>query len=329
MNKKSTSNKQDFKLPTNVSLFLVNIEYQKSMSQATVKAYTTDLEEFEEFLQTKNLTLTRIEQITKSEIMAFSVHLYQQKLAKSSIARKLSTLRTYFRYCLQKKIINLDPTEQVPNPKQDLHHPNMLNIDQTFQLLDQDKNEHEINNSDDKNIENAIYWRDIALMELLYGSGLRISEALDLNLIDYQDSNQVIKVMGKGQKQRLVPLSQNCKKALANWLELRNLLIKNFREMALFVGKQGKRLNRRQANRILDEHAKEKINTHISPHDLRHSFATHLLEGGADLRSVQELLGHSKIATTERYTHLDMDALSRIYDNSHPLAKGLVNPEKK
>ncbi len=308
-------------LPSGVGLFLINLEFQKSMSEATVRAYATDLSEFEDFLQGQELSLQRVDQISKLHIQAFSAQLFHKKIAKSSIARKLSTLRSYFRYCMQKKIIKINPMASMPNPKQELHHPNMLNVDQTFQLLDNCKAEHLID-GENINIKDSLYWRDIALMELLYGSGLRISEALGLDLIDYNENSNVIKVFGKGEKERMLPLSPPCKKAMDIWLKIRHNIVKDFKEQAIFVGKMGKRLNRRQANRILEEHTiKSGINAHISPHDLRHSFATHLLEGGADLRSVQELLGHSKIATTQRYTHLDMDALSRIYDSAHPLAK--------
>ena len=333
------------KLAPGVGLFLVHLEFQKGASPATVSAYAKDLAEFEEFLQEKSVSLKNPREIEKLHIQSFSAWLFYKKLARSSIARKLSTLRSYFRYCMQKKIIINDPSKGVPNPKQELHHPNMLNVDQVFQLLDNNARQ-EITSVTQKKApdfsrgiaakttqiqskkilnqqETILLWRDIALMELLYGSGLRISEALSLDDQDYRNGHKTIKVMGKGEKERMVPMSNSCITVLEKWLTLRNSLVNETRERALFVGKMGKRLNRRQANRIVLQRCQEAgINVHISPHDLRHSFATHLLEGGADLRSVQELLGHSRIATTQRYTHLDMDALMRIYDKAHPLAEG-------
>jgi integrase/recombinase XerC len=161
----------------------------------------------------------------------------------------------------------------------------------------------------------------MALLELLYGSGLRISEALGLDIADIRPGVPFITVMGKGAKQRQVPLSDTCVQALAHWLDARAEIPPAIGEKALFIGCRGKRLNRRQAARIVETHAANAgIPQHVSPHDMRHSFATHLLESGADLRSVQELLGHSRISTTQRYTHLDMNALSRVYDAAHPLS---------
>lgn len=181
-------------------------------------------------------------------------------------------------------------------------------------------------------VETALHLRDSALLELLYGSGLRISEALGLDTadcppLDHPDVS--IRVMGKGSKQRLAPLSDTCRAALARWLEARHLLAPRG-ENALFVGRRGARLNRRQAARIVEESAVlAGIAQHVSPHELRHSYATHLLEGGADLRSVQQLLGHSRISTTQRYTHLNLDALTRVYDAAHPFAEhAAAQPEQ-
>lgn len=297
---------------SNIMLFLAHIQFQKNYSEATVRSYGTDLEEFEIFLQKKQKSLSRLEDVHKKDVQEFLTVLYKQKMHKTSMARKLSCLRSFFRFMLQKKYILENPMRGISNPKQEIHHPTMLNVDQVSSMLDE-KNPDE---------EDIFYYRDNALLELLYGSGLRISEALGLNVQDIRTGSETVKVFGKGSKERIVPLSDTCQKALQAWLEKRKTLTVERGEKALFVGKRGKRLNRREANRIVELYRlKAGIETRVSAHDLRHSFATHLLEGGADLRSVQELLGHSKIATTERYTHLDMDALAKIYDKSHPLAK--------
>lgn len=355
-------------VPKNVSLFLVHLEFQKGTSSATINAYGTDLAEFQNFLQEHNLSLQNPLEIHKHTIQSFSAHLFYKNLARSSIARKLSCLRAFFHFCLQKKLIENDPTAEIPNPKQEIRHPKILNVDQMFQLLDfhaisidqQENSEQECseqpatehsfheqftatpslsdsrnpnaqstteitpilqdNKSIAENIENPIFWRDLALMELLYGSGLRITEALSLNISHIKQGHTTIKVMGKGSKERIVPLSSSSLLVLEKWILLRHMCYPS-NEQALFVGVRGKRLNRRQANRIIEMRCREAgLDVNISPHSLRHSFATHLLEGGADLRSVQELLGHSRIVTTQRYTHLDMSALMRIYDNAHPLA---------
>ncbi len=312
---KKTVNKQSVEPGAscaNIELFAAHLQFQKNYSAATVRSYRTDLEEFESFLQQKGKSLAELSAIQKKDIQEFLVHLYTLKMHKSSMARKLSCLRSFFRFMLQKKFITENPMLGVRNPKQEIHHPTMLNVDQVFSMLDEENAEE----------EGAFYYRDNALLELLYGSGLRISEALGLNVQDVNREGETIKVFGKGSKERIVPLSDTCRKALAAWLEKRNTLTVERGEKAFFVGKRGKRLNRREANRIIEMYRqKAGIATRVSAHDLRHSFATHLLEGGADLRSVQELLGHSKIATTQRYTHLDMDALTRIYDRAHPLAE--------
>lgn len=296
--------------PKNLALFLAHLEFQKAYSPATLRAYGTDLEEFEEFLRESGKTLSSPQEIGKKDIENFLVNLYRQKIKKSSMSRKLSCLRSFFRFMLQKKFTAENPMQGISNPKQEIHHPTVLNVDQVVCMLDEKKE-----NAD------SFFYRDKALLELLYGSGLRISEALALNVQDCRQGTAVLKVTGKGSKQRIVPLSDTCRAALDTWLEKRQDITA---DRALFVGKRGKRLNRREANRIVEEcRGRAGIASSLSPHDLRHSFATHLLEGGADLRSVQELLGHSKIATTQRYTHLDMDALMRVYDHAHPLAEHL------
>ena len=240
------------------------------------------------------------------------------------MARKLSALRSLFRHLLRLHKIEADPCAGIRNPKQDQRHPAMLNVDQVFSLLDEKKDGAERPDASDALSADEVFrLRDMALLELLYGSGLRISEALGLDVNDIRPSTMHVRVMGKGSKERIVPLSDTCAVALTRWFAVRDSVPPVHGERAAFLGRRGKRLDRRQAARILEAHAKEAgIVQHLSPHDLRHSFATHMLEGGADLRAVQELLGHSRISTTQRYTHLNLDALTRIYDASHPLSEG-------
>ncbi len=305
-------------LPAPAAAFLAWMAYQKGASEATILAYGTDLLEFEEYLRQGSLTLARPKDIAKTDVQGFSIHLFRNGEARSSIARKLSALRSLFRHLMRKGKLAASPCDGVHNPKQDRRHPSMLNVDQTFELLDGETKRKEIPSD---GLKEAYFHRDMALFELLYGSGLRISEALGLDISDAGSGKDFIRVLGKGSKERMVPVSETCMKALSSWLERRDSIPHAQDEKALFLGNRGKRLDRRQAARILDSHAKANgIPQHISPHDLRHSFATHLLEGGADLRSVQELLGHSRISTTQRYTHLDMNTLTRVYDAAHPLS---------
>lgn len=311
-------------LPSEAKTFLAWMEFQKGASEATVEAYARDLLDFETYLNEAGATLARPGDISKVTVQGFSAYLFRNGIAKSSIARKLSALRSLFRHLQRSRKIDGDPCAGVRNPKQDQRHPAMLNVDQTFDLLADPGTE--LAETEETTTEcppdDVMFLRDKALLELLYGSGLRISEALGLDIDDIRRDARHVIVMGKGSKQRQVPLSDTCLKALARWMTARSLVPPQFGERALFLGKRGKRLNRRQAARIIEVHADTAgIPQHVSPHDLRHSFATHMLEGGADLRAVQELLGHSRISTTQRYTHLDLNALTRIYDAAHPLAK--------
>ena len=309
-------------LPPGPAAFLAWLEFQKGASEATVRAYALDILEFETYLQDMGATLARPSEITRQMVQGFSASLFRRNMARSSMARKLSALRSLFRHLHRLHKIESDPCAGVRNPKQDQRHPAMLNVDQTFALLEEPPAEKDIAPPAETPGKDIFHLRDTALLELLYGSGLRISEALGLNVNDMRPQTGHVIVMGKGGKQRQVPLSDTSIAALEKWLSARSEVPPEHGERALFLGRRGKRLDRRQAARILEERAKEAgIPQHVSPHDLRHSFATHLLEGGADLRAVQELLGHSRISTTQRYTHLDLAALTRIYDSAHPLAQ--------
>lgn len=309
-------------LPVPAATFLAWMEFQKGASEATVEAYAVDILEFETYLHGMGSTLERPSEITKQMIQGFSASLFRQGMARSSMARKLSALRSLFRHLLRLHKIEADPCSGVRNPKQDQRHPAMLNVDQVFGLLDDKPAKDNDASADAPDADKVFHLRDMALLELLYGSGLRISEALGLDVNDIRPESGHVQVLGKGGKERIVPLSDTCIAALTRWLAVRGSVPPVHGERAAFLGRRGKRLDRRQAARILEERATEAgIPQHISPHDLRHSFATHLLEGGADLRAVQELLGHSRISTTQRYTHLNLDALTRIYDAAHPLAQ--------
>lgn len=315
-------------LPSPAKLFLAWLEFQKGASEATVEAYAKDILDFETYLNEQGASLARPASVDKLMVQGFAAHLFHTGIARSSTGRKLSALRSLFRYLQRTHKVESAPTAGIRNPKQDQRHPAMLNVDQVFDLLTE-AGGGPLPSADDHSrkavpltLDDAMLLRDKALLELLYGSGLRISEALGLDADDIRADSTRLVVTGKGGKDRQVLLSDTCMTALREWLAARPLVPPQHGELALFLGRRGKRLDRRQAARILEEHAAQAgIPQHVSPHDLRHSFATHLLQGGADLRSVQELLGHSRISTTQRYTHLDLSALTRVYDASHPLAK--------
>lgn len=281
---------------------------RKSSSQASARAYRTDILQFYNYLAKECPWLKSLEDLTLREGEGYISSLFMEGAAKSSIARKLSALRTFFKYLQANKIISINPLAGLKNPRQDKRQPETLNVDEAFSLLDQ------------QNRGDSLFLRDISLAELLYGSGLRISEALSLNANDVDRDRNYIKVRGKGDKERLAPLSDSSREALSAWLSVR-VEIAEEGEKALFVGGRGKRLNRREGFRIIEKLCRMAgLKKVVSPHALRHSFASHLLAAGADMRTIQELLGHSRLSTTERYTHIAMDDLLKVYDSAHPRA---------
>ena len=300
--------------PETLAMFLAHLDMEKGYSAATVAAYGEDLRQFAAFMTLRGTCLDSPTTVTARHIRDFMAEMHRLSLSKTSMGRKLSSIRAFFRFCARLRLITTLPTDGVHNPKQEKRHPKVLNVDQTFALLTPEPQEAPATG-------NAVPARDLALAELLYGSGLRISEALALDvgqaLLGDKD-NAFVRVLGKGGKERLAPLSDASITALASWLAARGSLAAPG-EKALFVGTSGKRLNRRVAARILENLCKKAgLPETISPHTLRHSFATHLLESGADLRSVQELLGHSRLTTTQRYTHLNLAHLTKVYDAAHP-----------
>jgi integrase/recombinase XerC len=316
--------------------FLESLELQKGLSPATIKAYASDLDQFREFLEAEGVDPESPRQITGRHVQGFVASLFRRDQAKSSMARKLAAVRSLFRYLLRKGFVDADVARQVHNPRQPVLHPAVLNVDQVFALLDGpsssgsaatspgkgDGTDDGADSGEDADGVPGLRERDIALAELLYGSGLRISEALALDVDDVGSTARTVRVMGKGSKERLAPLSDTSVEALGAWLAVRGG-IADAGQSALFVGARGGRLHRREAARIIAKLCREAgLATTISPHGLRHSFATHLLDAGADLRSVQELLGHSRLSTTQRYTQVSMDRLMKVYDKAHPFAGG-------
>lgn len=312
-----------------ISAFLIWLDTQKGEAIATQNAYQADLIQFSDFLKENKLTLSQPEKITYRNLQGYLAWLYSQQLSKNSIIRKLAAVRSFFYFLRLQGYIMENPALKLHNPKKNKVTPRFLNVDEAFALLDVNYN---IQNNipqqkqGNRQMGNWHEIRNLALAELLYGSGLRISEALNLNVSDLilkKDDDKkiiepVIKVIGKGAKERIVPLTDQSIKKLQAWLEVRNQIAPTA-EKALFVGMRGGRLNRREATRIMKELCeKAGLQKTVTSHALRHSFATHMLNAGADLRSVQELLGHSRLTTTQHYTHLSIDYLTKIYDIAHP-----------
>lgn len=288
---------------------MAHLGVEKGYAEATLGAYGLDLLQFERFVVDKGLDPQAPESITRETVRSYLAELHRQGVKRSSVARKLAALRSYFRFLIRRDILRTSPCAVIGNPRQDVRHPATLNVDQALSLVDASAE------LDPRTL------RDMALVELLYGSGVRISEALGLDLFDLDLDQGMVRVLGKGSKERLAPMTEAGVHRLRAYLAHRNAFSPRPEERAVFLGMRGGRLNRREATRIVDKAAeKAGLAQRISPHVLRHSFASHLLESGVDLRSVQELLGHARLSTTQRYTHLDLARVVQVYDQSHPLA---------
>lgn len=297
--------------PEPVAVFLLYLEAQRGFSPLTIASYGTDLQGLHLFLAGRGKSLAAPDQVTKTDLTAFLSDLHRRGLAKSSVCRKLSAVRAWYRFLRRQGRAALDPSAGLPNPKLPKIHPKVLNVDQALHLVDAQAP------SDPAGL------RDMALLEVLYGSGLRISEALGLDFVHLDLDQGLVRVLGKGRKERIVPLTPAAVEGLQRYLEQRGAFNPRPQEQAVFLGKRGRRLARSQAGEIVKHMAAlAGVPTNISAHTLRHSFASHLLQAGADLRSVQELLGHARISTTQRYTHLDLAQVMRVYDACHPLAGG-------
>ena len=272
--------------------FLLYFGTRRNASPASQMAYGTDLRNFASFMKRRGTDLGSPERVTARDVQAWVAWLYRKGEAKSSMARRLSAARTFFRWLKRTGRVEESVVQSVHNPRQDQFSPKALNVDETMQLLDlavgAPPAAKEQRRTTSEQAE-ALHARDIALAELLYGSGLRISEALGLNDTDVDPDAGYVRVLGKRSRERLAPLSDTSRETLAIWKKMRPLIAVP-EEPALFTGARGKRLDRREARRILEELCRAAgLDRTISPHVLRHSFATHLLAAGADLRAVQEL----------------------------------------
>ncbi|MEK6799570.1 MAG: tyrosine recombinase XerC [Planctomycetota bacterium] len=251
----------------------------------------------------------KIRDVDTEQIKTFLSFLGTQSYSKSTVARKLATLRSFYKFCMRRGYVKAHPLATIRTPKQEKRLPKFLEMEQISRLL---------STPDDGSLLGS---RDRAMLELLFSTGVRVSELVDLNFADLEFEAQVIRVRGKGKKQRTSPVGPTALAAIQKYLQLRRADSRSatFDQSALFVNKHGQRLSTRSVRRKLDKYLSEAgMDPSISPHTLRHSFATHMLNNGADLRSVQELLGHQSISTTQIYTHLTNARLKQVYDEAHP-----------
>jgi len=251
----------------------------------------------------------KLREVEPEQIRSFLSFLNTQNYSKSTIARKLATLRSFYKFCLRRGYVPSHPLSTIRTPKQDKRLPRYLELEQITRLL---------NTPDDNTLLGS---RDKAMLEVLFSTGVRVSELVDLNFGDVDFEGHLIRVRGKGKKQRSAPIGQTAMASIKKYIELRRADARSshFDQQALFVNKHGQRLSTRSVRRKLDKYLTQAgLDPSISPHTLRHSFATHMLNNGADLRSVQELLGHQSISTTQIYTHLTNARLKQVYDDAHP-----------
>jgi integrase/recombinase XerC len=313
--------------------FLNYLKFEKHFSEHTAKCYNADLEQFCQYLSggstgletapsdwhkesggVATQTETKIEQLllalTTDNVRAYMVILNDKQYSKSTTARKLATLRSFYKFLVKRGHINNNPVTAVRTPKQDKKLPKFLEYDQVKKLLDTPP------------ADSWLGARDRAIMETLYGTGVRVSELVALNLEDVDFLGEVLHVRGKGKKERITPIGSSALQSIQHYMEFRNRRAQsngNFDSKVLFVNKHGKRLSTRSVRRKMDKYLKMAgLDPSISPHTLRHSFATHMLNNGADLRSVQELLGHQSLSTTQIYTHLTTKRLKEVYNDAHP-----------
>lgn len=295
-----------------IQRFLTWLLVEKGYSVHTADGYERDILEFHRFCGENADPAT----ITSSQVQAFVGSLYANN-ASASVARKLSALRSFFRFLQREKVLASDPVAGVVGPKLGRHIPSFLTVDEVFSLL-------EAPGAADRHCR-----RDRAILEMLYATGMRVSELVGCNWEEVDSAAELVRVRGKGNKERLIPFGRAAREAIEQYLpERESLSIARLQRghapeaRALFLNGQGSRISARSVERIIQMYGlRAGIGVTVTPHALRHSFATHLLEMGADLRTVQELLGHVSLSTTQKYTHINIDHLAKVYDQAHPQAK--------
>src|SRR5467141_723473 len=338
-----------------IAKYLEYLQSVKNSSPHTVLNYRRDLEQFLVYLSPPGVRPPGLAGVTHPLIREFVAHLHDQGLQKSSIARKLAALRSFFKYCVREGHLKENPARLVPTPKLPKRIPSVLSAEEMNGFLNQlgkaertarrggaaSKRERVLplesgakppasQSSSVPAGEGLLLRRDRALLELLYAAGLRVSELTGLNLVDMEQKERILRVRGKGNKERIVPYGAKAQEALEKYWPVREQLLQqtdrtsdrqNPHAEAVFLNYSGRRLTPRSVGRIVKKYVRmANVNWDLHPHSLRHAFATHLLADGADLRAIQELLGHQSLSTTQKYTHASIRQLMDIYDKAHPHA---------
>jgi integrase/recombinase XerC len=300
--------------------FLEHLRYERNVSEHTLRNYAIDLGQFLEHLapadpatgERREINVRDIDHITIREWLS-ELHAAQKK--KTSIARKLAALRTFFQFLMREGVVELNPAKLVSTPRLEKKLPNHLSVEDAVRFIET------------PDVTTDLGKRDRAILEMLYGTGVRVSELVKMNLHDIDFRNRMVKVRGKRRKERIVPFGEPALHALMRYLTevrpafLNHAPVAERDTEAVFLNYQGTRITTRSVGRMVDKYIMQCAGIHnISPHALRHSFATHLLDSGADLRDIQELLGHARLSTTQIYTHVSMEKLIEVYDKAHPKA---------
>lgn len=299
-------------LTQQIQQFIRYLQIEKNASQHTVDSYRADIELFVSFARSQGVCEAIFENVTSVLIRAYLADLKQKEYARTTIARRIASLRSFFRFLCREELVTGNPFSAIHTPKLAKRLPSFLDVGEVTELLRLPK-------------PNLLGYRDTAILELLYASGLRVGELVGLSLQDVDTASQYLLVYGKGAKERIVPVGRVALTALQRYLtHSRSVLsakYKNKPHQKLFVNSQGGPLTDRSVRRIVDKYVTMlALHKKVSPHTLRHTFATHLLNNGADLRSVQEMLGHVNLSTTQLYTHITKDKLKAVYSNAHPRA---------
>ena len=313
--------------------FLRYLEFARNASPHTIRNYRMDLNEFIGYLTPPGQPTLPLSAVDHRVAREFIAYLHDRRMQKSSIARKLAALRTFFKFCVREKLVRQNPAKLVATPKLPKRIPAVQPAEELARFLDllprlhelQERRRNKAPTPGQKLRGDFRSRRDRAIIELLYAAGIRVSELTGLNLDRLDRQEQMLRVLGKGRKERIIPYGAKAQAALDAYWPHRDRILANAPHprdpLAIFISPTGHRLSPREIEGILNRYARlAGLNWHLHPHALRHAFATHLLADGADLRAIQELLGHASLTSTQRYTHATINQLIAVYDKSHPRA---------
>ncbi|MFQ5734449.1 MAG: tyrosine recombinase XerC [Planctomycetaceae bacterium] len=294
-----------------IAAFRRYLQIERNASPLTLKSYTEDLDSLLVYFTEQLGDVPAVDRITVNVLRGYVTYLHECRYARTTVARRLACLRSFFRFCRRESLIDGNPAKMLRTPRIGRKLPHYLTTEQITQLLEAPP------------ANEPMGLRDRAILETLYTAGLRVAELVGLNLESWDRDANVLRVFGKGRKERIAPVGSYAAKALADWIQVRAVTDKSddLDRRAVFLNRFGRRLTTRSVGRMLEKYIKlTGLESLTSPHTLRHSFATHLLDGGADLRSVQELLGHKSLTTTQIYTHVSTRRLKETYEKAHPHA---------